>query len=148
MSNYLWELGSAKWVNDMLHYPKLTSTIKNLYTQPFINNAVTREDMKKLNVDRDVEAALHKKLVDKRVEAKLKLVEALGDDTYENGSVVRFDKKLTKDGILYNYAAIKAGNGRWYLTGAATALGGFTWEEFVLWLVRGDFPVTEINLLS
>lgn len=77
---------------------------------------------------------------DQRVKNKMKLIEALGDEVAklkarpeepkDYGDVVRFAKQFTTNGKLYDYAAILAGDGRWYVTGGASPQG-LTWDQLL-----------------
>jgi hypothetical protein len=58
------------------------------------------------------------------LEARLARYETLPKDEYDNGSVVVFEKKFTKSGITYTYAAVKGG-GFWFLSGESNRR---TWE--------------------
>jgi len=53
-----------------------------------------------------------------------------------DGTVIKFSKKFGNSDKVYMYAAINT-NGRWYTTGQ-TNQGGFTNEDFVLWLANGE----------
>jgi hypothetical protein len=94
-------------------------------------------------VDRRVAEELLKRETDRLAELKLAMVDRFGDDEYDDGTVVRFQKKFTADGHPYLYAAIKAG-GKWYLTGKEQS--GLTWGQFVLFLVGGECMVTTWNV--
>lgn len=48
------------------------------------------------------------------------------------GSIIAW-KVRAADGVKYDYAAIKAGNGRWYTTGPNSPKG-FTWDELMGWM--------------
>lgn len=87
------------------------------------------------NVDAFLRARLEAQRTEEEVEAKLRIIEQLGDDIFDEGDVLRFMKNF--DGTVYKYAAIKA-NGMWYTTGPRGQR--FTWDEFKLWLVSGKYP--------
>lgn len=84
---------------------------------------------------------------EREIERRLDLIEAFGKDDYTAGTVFRFVKQFDDSGTVYSYAAIKAGNSKWYTTGKMVY--GTDWEDFVLWLVSGKFPVewTELELM-
>lgn len=76
---------------------------------------------------------------DERVKNKMRLIEALGDEVAklkarptepdEDNAVVSFTK--TFGGAReYNYAAIKAGDDKWYITGAASPQG-LSWDQLI-----------------
>jgi hypothetical protein len=91
------------------------------------------------DVDITVEKELQKRAKDKKVQEKLDLVDAFGADTFADKTVVRFDKRFNADEKTYSYVAIKAG-GYWYTSGGKC----YTWEQFLSFLVAGDFPVTSL----
>ena len=93
--------------------------------------------------DRRVAEEVARRQVDKLADLKLQMINKFGDDEYDDGTVVRFQKKFTADGHAYMYAAIKAA-GKWYLTGKEQ--GGLTWEQFVMFLVGGECMVTTSHL--
>lgn len=53
-----------------------------------------------------------------------------------DGSIVKFSKSFSNSDKVYKYAALNT-NGRWYTTGQ-TNQGGFTQEDFILWLASGE----------
>lgn len=53
-----------------------------------------------------------------------------------DGTVAKFSKTFVNSDRVYQYAAINT-NGRWYTTGQTNS-GGFTHEDFVLWLASGN----------
>lgn len=94
------------------------------------------------DVDVAVTKELQKRAMDKKVQEKLDLVEAFGEDTFADKTVVMFEKKFNNDEKTYTYAAVKV-NGYWYTTGGKC----FTWEQFLGFLVAGDFPCTTFTLM-
>jgi hypothetical protein len=70
----------------------------------------------------------------------------LGEDIFKNDDVIRFKKKFTEGGIDYTYAAIKAG-GQWFLSGPRNAAISFTWDELVMWMIKG-VPVERYAALT
>lgn len=81
-----------------------------------------------------------------RVAAKLAVLEQFGDDEYEEGCVLRFNKTFRPGGTDYAYAMIKC-NGLWYSTGPR-APKGFTWEAMINWLTEGPVATYEIWMVS
>jgi hypothetical protein len=103
--------------------------------------------MSMYNAVNDADAEVRAQLADAKkqmlIDKKLELVAQYGEDTYANSTLLQFDKKFTKDGLVYTYAALKTNN-TWYVTGER-GLFGFTkgsWDELVLALVGGEFPVS------
>jgi hypothetical protein len=94
------------------------------------------------DVDIAVDKELARRAKEKKVTEKLDLVAAFGEDTFEDKTVVRFDKQFNANEKTYSYAAIKTG-GYWYTTGGKC----LTWEQFLGFLVAGEYPVTEFTLM-
>lgn len=93
----------------------------------------------------DVEAAA----VDAEIKRRLAVAAKIGDDVYAPGQVITFDRVYS--GRMYNYAAIKADNNLWYVTGQM--LGGrdgagLPWRRLVSWLLQGDRPVEVIFVVT
>jgi len=95
-------------------------------------------------IDQAVNEKLRQRMIDKKVEEKLRLIEEFGPDEAPNEMVIRFRKQFTNGGITYTYAAIKVG-GKWFTTGPRGAC--YTWDELVGWLISGDVPTTEYEVL-
>ena len=93
-------------------------------------------------VDQAVNEKLRQRMIDKKVEEKLALIEQFGADEFGDGAVIRFKKRFKFGDTTYTYAAIKV-NGKWYTTGPKGAC--YTWDELVGWLISGDVPTTEIT---
>jgi len=81
-----------------------------------------------------------------RLAARLEATKRFGDDDWEEGTVIRFDKVFTYGGKTYAYAMLKAG-GLWYSTGPR-APKAFTWEEMIAWLLEGPHATTEMWVVS
>ncbi len=106
--------------------------------------SVAKSDTPK-SVDSDVRAEMKKRERERLLKEKMDLIDSFGADTFENGTVVKFSKKYEKNGTTFDYAAIKA-NDMWYTT-AVVGTKPFTWEEFLSWLVSGEFPASEFTLM-
>lgn len=76
-----------------------------------------------------------------RATQQLALIETFGEDEYEDGSVLVFDKRLD-NGRTYSYAVIRT-NGRWYTTGPRMGNTPLTWEQLRDWMA-GGYPVEEV----
>ena len=81
---------------------------------------------------------------------KLATVDAYGEDVWEVGTIVTFNKQFAAGGATYTYVAIKATPG-WYATGNDARPK--TWDELVaLFTVRGPAPevlvCTELTALA
>jgi hypothetical protein len=107
----------------------------------------TRRTERVDDVDAAVLAHLTHRSYEAGVAAKLALVDSYGEDTYDDGAVIRFTKRL--DGPRgpqdYTYAAIKADN-HWYTTGPYGRK--YTWLELLAWFVRGKHPVEGFETLT
>lgn len=49
------------------------------------------------------------------------------------GSVIRFNMQFNGYGTVYDYAALHAGDGKWYTTGPRSPKG-YTWDELLDWM--------------
>lgn len=87
------------------------------------------------SVDMKVAQAIQAKKDQEELTRKLALVEAYGDDVYEDGTMVRFTKEFANSDLEYVYVAVKCID-KWYLTGTINKQG-HSWEEFVMFLVSG-----------
>jgi len=85
-------------------------------------------------------AEVAERLRQRRIEAEVDRLEQeiadFGEDDYAEGDVVKFTKQFVPGGKAYLYAAIKA-NDAWYTTGPKSPKG-YSWDEFVLWLIGGE----------
>lgn len=73
--------------------------------------------------------------VEAEVTRKLAEIERLGTDAMEDGTVVKFSKRLKPGGHAFTYAAVRI-NGLWYTTGPTGRK--VTNDEFCAWLVSGE----------
>jgi hypothetical protein len=69
----------------------------------------------------------------------------LGEDIFQEGAVLRFKKRFGEGTIAYTYATIKAA-GKWYLSGPMHGQIGMTWDELIMWMIKG-VPVEEYEVL-
>jgi len=80
-----------------------------------------------------------------RAQAKIDFLASLPSEPAvdEDGvAVIYFRKKFSRGGRPYDYAAIKAGDGKWYTTGPASPKG-YTWAMLIKWMIDGH-PDIEI----
>ena len=100
-------------------------------------------------VDEQISRKLKERRDEREVAARLALVDAFGEDIYDPGDVITFEKKFsgTKD-KSYTYAAIKAPDGdTWFTTGHDCVMGTtFTWDRLIEFLVTGPYPVKSFVL--
>lgn len=73
-----------------------------------------------------------------QLEERAAAIRRFGEDIYDDGDVITFDKQFYPDGMAYSYAAIRS-NGLWYTTGPKSPKG-YTWVELVNWLTDGPVP--------
>lgn len=99
-----------------------------------------KETPKPMSVDDKVRAKLREKLDERKVAEKLAMIDAVGDDTYADLTVISFTKQFEKGGTKYAYAAIKIKN-VWFTTGSR-GQHAYTWEDLLTFLVSGDVPAT------
>lgn len=89
---------------------------------------------------------VHDEKVHKEFAKKLHLLESYGEDEWAVGTVFKFWKQYAKDKTNYDYAVIKASDGKWYTTGPKSPKG-YDWDEFILWLVSGEVPTSPTELI-
>jgi hypothetical protein len=99
-------------------------------------------------VDNEVAKVLRERRIERLREQKLAAIDAYGEDIFEAGTVFRFVRKFNETGPGYTYAVIKVDNGRWYTTANSDNGVYNTWEDLVLWLLSGEFPVTSLEVLA
>lgn len=61
--------------------------------------------------------------------------------------VIAFAKQFEEGGIRYNYAARRAGNGRWYTTGATCPERGYSWEQLLDFIEKDNILPTSYGVL-
>lgn len=77
------------------------------------------------------------------VQAKIDFIDSLPDEPVADDgkpNVIFFQKQFTEGGRVYDYAALQAGDGKWYTTGPRTPKG-FTWQALIEW-INEDVPTT------
>lgn len=72
-----------------------------------------------------------------RLEARRQTLLAFGEDDYEEGAALRFDRMV--NGVKYSYLAIKSG-GYWHCTGRTESGRARTWSELVEFITNGGIP--------
>lgn len=78
--------------------------------------------------------------------ARNALLDAYGEDIYEDGTVVSFKKRFKCGSHEYVFAAVKAA-GKWFTSGMAIGQGrGFEWDDFIEALVN-DVPATDFTMM-
>lgn len=129
-----------------------------LYGKPTIGESLAdygvkserNEKMNEREIERQVLEEVRAEREERRLaDAKTKVtaaLDALGEDTYDEHTVLRFEK--THGARLYTYAVLKA-NDLWYRTGrdCMHVPQSMTWDDLTLWLVSGT-PVTELTVMA
>jgi len=107
-------------------------------SDPDLGNRLIRETVDKIkvkertvSVEQTVEQIIREKQKQKEVDRRLAWIEAQGEDTYADGTIVRFEKKW--NGKTYLYAAIRANN-LWYATSGNGVATMMNWQDFLMWL--------------
>jgi hypothetical protein len=75
---------------------------------------------------------------------RAQLIKDLGEgDDYKIGAVLRWTRRYgSKD---YSFAALKAGSGRWFVTGSTMiSTDGWIWEALVEWMTTGNIAVENV----
>jgi hypothetical protein len=86
------------------------------------------------SIDRQIDGAI---AAIARLEARKQALLALGDDEYEDGAALRFDRLI--QGKQYSYMALKC-EGFWYVTGPTQSGRARTWSELVDFIMSGNMP--------
>ena len=69
----------------------------------------------------------------------LAMIEELGEDEYEDGNVLFFQKRYDKhDDGLYDFVALKV-TGYWYLSGARYQASPYTWAALVKFMLIDNY---------
>jgi hypothetical protein len=124
-------------------------TIKGL--GPLPRRARKEPAMTKSAADQQLAERLAAARLEEELARKTNFLADLGADTFDEHTVIRFDKILPSAAArvatvrTYTYAAIKV-DGHWYLTG--TIAGRYTWDELMLFLVSGPEPTTTFEVLA
>lgn len=79
-------------------------------------------------------------------------VERFGEDDWEMGTVLRFDKQFVSGGTVYSYVMIKCPSrlrqgGGWYSSGPR-APKDFSWEDMIAWIQEGPNSNVELWVVS
>jgi len=76
------------------------------------------------------------------------LIDAYGVDLYEDGTVLKFEKKFldTPDATAYTYVALKS-NGTWWTSGSnGGGVHGGDWDKLVFFLISGPSPTAAADV--
>lgn len=120
-----------------------------------INYFVQTDKVRAMSIDAQVASVIKERRQKVQLEQKLALVEQYGDDGVENGTVLHFFKRYNADMArdlpagTYEFVALKVAD-KWFLTGSLMGFTRGTWDQFVLALVSGDYPIApdDIEVLS
>jgi hypothetical protein len=87
-------------------------------------------------------------LKDAYIQAQLRAdaMKALGEDEWEDGTVLFFKKRFSPTGKEYDYAVLKT-DGLWYTTGPRSPKG-YNWEELIGWMLQGGLAEVDIFVAS
>jgi hypothetical protein len=73
----------------------------------------------------------------RRLEEEIAVLDRFGNDDFEEGAVITFDKQFHgPDSKTWTYAGVKVGN-LWYLTGSGRHPNCFSWDDLVRFLSEG-----------
>jgi len=136
---------SKSIMTDLEFLPPYTLKVKSLQWSEVLDQFTRKVTPQVQNADSIVQDKLRQKALDAEVELKLRYVEDFGPDTYDEATVVRFTKSYDGSSTPYMYAAIKIA-GSWYTTGPRG--NRYTWNEFIAWLVSGDKPTLQFQLMT
>ena len=94
-----------------------------------------------------VRQAAQARRMSKNMLAVIAQLAEFGDhDPLTAGSVVTWDMAYDYHGKVYSFAAIKADNGRYYLTGQETT--GRTWDEMVEFWVTYNVTPDDVDVVA
>lgn len=77
---------------------------------------------------------------------RIQEIKRYGEDDYEDGNVILFERQFQPGGRVYSYAAIKS-EGLWYTTGPRSPKG-FRWDELAAWWAEAPTPVVVFRVLD
>ena len=120
-----------------LTYGQLEQYLKNIQRTD-MNNDTTRQ------VDLDLENEMTKRRHARLLAEKMKLVDALGEDTYDEGTVLLFTKKFEGSPKEHTYVVLKVAD-KWHSTDGCSHPRA--WEDLITWMVSGAYPVTSFTKL-
>lgn len=104
-----------------------------------------------------IEAPLKEAEEKSRVEEvtrRVEMIKKLGNDEYPFGAVLTWTRRFGEDSEFtqskeYTYAALKAGDGRWYVTGSGMSrTSGWKWHELVEWMFTGDNTIENLMVVT
>ena len=99
-------------------------------------------------IDSEVRAELEKRAAEAALAKKMGLIDAYGVDLYEDGTVLKFEKKFldTPDATAYTYVALKS-NGTWWTSGSnGGGVHGGDWDKLVFFLISGPSPTAAADV--
>lgn len=104
------------------------------------------------NADAAVRAELLKRETERITAEKIALVDAFGEDRFDDGTVIRFNKQHSKNGTNYNYTAIRfvSGDQAYWRTSSHdyNDNNNRTWEQLVEFLVQGPVPTASVEVMK
>jgi hypothetical protein len=127
----------------VLHYtpPKGNDTTMSMETNYYIDARGVVYDPQGRVVPIDRVPVNHLDSIIEQAQAIRDRLARYGEDVYEDGAVLRFDKQFTPIGKTYSYAVIKAG-GLWHKTGRQER--PITWTQLCEFWASAPIPVDEI----
>lgn len=113
--------------------------------QPPEETPVPAAKTKQQEIDAAVREALEKPKREAEISKRVAAVEKLAEDTYEDGTVLKWKRKIGK--TEYVYAAIKVGEDKWFVTGSQmVSSGGWTWAGLVEWMTTGENLIHDLQV--
>ena len=164
-----WEIGGFDFSNPMIYsrgtkeYEYYTKAFSNQFTKYVTTPGMEDTVEKELTSQERIDAAVLEELgrekreaEERRVEEEIKqrtdLAKQLGnDDDYAFGTVIKFNRRFGRDNEFeqsksYTYAALKTGNGKWYVTGDNSIPMARDWSKLVKWMTTGEGTVENISI--
>lgn len=149
---------SGGWKNEASR--RLDDEIRSRKANPKVSPTTTSTEDTQVSYDRAVQAAdqavkaeLIKRETERLTAEKIALVDAYGDDSFADGTVIRFQKQHSKSGKVYTYTALRytyagADEAYWRTSSVDSGEDTRTWGGLVEFLVQGPFPVASFEVMT
>lgn len=113
--------------------------------QPPEETPVPAAKTKQQEIDDAVREALEKPKREAEIAKRIAAVEKLTALTFEIGTVVKWKRQHGKND--YTYAAIKATEDKWFVTGSnMVSVEGRTWEKLIEWMTTGENLIHDLQV--
>lgn len=128
-------ISNEVWTNIKTGSPSVTGS-------PYILGPIYEKEQDDVSMDR--EEVIQSRIAE--LEAELAQRRRYGRDTYEDGTVLSWEKAYEDVEETYRYAAVKAGT-VWYVTGSKASSVRYTWDKLIQLWVSG-IPVETVRRVA